>query len=278
MTTDEKRKLIEPKHPVLTVSEQCDLLGLSRFSYYYYYQQQQASDAYTEMLMREIDEHYCQYPHEGARKISRMLKQRGYSIGRQAVSTLMKRMGIAAIYPKPDTSGPDKTHEVYAYLLRDIDIIRPNQVWASDITYCPLLGGHVYLMAIMDWYSRYVIEWELSPTLEAEFCIRALKRALSTGQCEIFNTDQSSQFTSQVWINTLKEKHISISMDGRGRCLDNVFIERLWRSVKQECIYRYQFESLRELKKALTDYFNYYNYKRLHQSLDYKTPAEVYFT
>lgn len=228
--------------------------------------------------MRAIDEHYLQYPHEGARKVSRMLKSKGFAVGRYRTLTLMKEMGIEPIYPKPNTSAPNRAHEVYPYLLRDVDITRVNQVWSSDVTYIPLLGGHVYLMAIIDWYSRYVIDWELSITLEAEFCVRALKRALEKNRCDIFNTDQGAQFTSHAWIETLKSKHISISMDGRGRCLDNVFVERLWRSVKQECIYRHQFESVKAVKKALMDYFDYYNNKRMHQALDYRTPADVYFS
>jgi putative transposase len=271
----DKRLLIDAAHPDLSIKEQCDLVGLSRSGYYY---QSLLQDDHTKILMNLIDEHYLQYPHEGARKISQMLKQKGYAVGRYRVSALMKRMGIAPIYPKPNTSVPDKSHEVYPYLLKDTEVVHPNQVWASDITYCRLLQGHAYLMVVMDWYSRYVIEWELSTSLEAEFCVRALKRALENNRCEIFNTDQGAQFTSAAWINALKGKHISISMDGRGRYLDNVFVERLWRSVKQECIYRHQFESVKELKTALIEYFNYYNNKRLHQSLDYRTPAEVYFS
>jgi len=275
LTIAEKRQRIEPAHPNLTIAEQCQLFGLSRSSYYYH---RQATSPEKEAIMRLIDEHYLQYPHEGARKVSRMLKSKGFAVGRYRALSLMKEMGIEPIYPKPNTSAPNRAHEVYPYLLRDVDITRPNQVWSSDVTYVPLLGGHVYLMAIIDWYSRYVIDWELSITLEAEFCVCALKRALEKNRCDIFNTDQGAQFTSRAWIETLKSKHISISMDGRGRCLDNVFVERLWRSVKQECIYRHQFESVKSVKKALTDYFDYYNNKRLHQSLDYRTPADVYFS
>lgn len=227
--------------------------------------------------MRLIDAHYLEYPHEGARKISRMLKQNGYDVGRCRTHSLMKEMGIEPVYPKPNTSAPNKAHEVYPYLLKDADITKPNQVWCADITYLPLLGSHVYLVAIMDWYSRYVITWEVSISLEAAFCVTALNRALERNCCDIFNTDQGSQFTSNAWIDTLKAHHISISMDGRGRYLDNIFIERLWRSVKQECIYRYEFDSVKNLKTELQRYFDYYNHKRLHQSLDYKTPAEVYF-
>lgn len=270
----DKRQRVEPNHPALTITEQCDLLGLARSSYYYH-----CADVHPdkESIMRLIDEHYLQYPHEGARKISRMLKKKGYDIGRYQTGSIMKEMGIAPIYPKPNISAPNKAHEVYAYLLKDIHIIRPNQVWCADITYIPLLGSHVYLVAIMDWFSRYVIEWEVSISLEADFCIHALERALNKNCCEIFNTDQGSQFTSTAWLEALKSRHISISMDGRGRYLDNIFIERLWRSVKQECIYRHQFESVEEVKLALNNYFDYYNNRRMHQTLDYQTPADVYF-
>lgn len=274
LTNDEKRRRIDAAHPTLSIAEQCDLLELSRSSYYY---QCAAAHPGKELIMQLIDEHYLEYPHEGARKISRMLAQKGYAIGRYQTGSIMKEMGIAPIYPKPNTSVPNKAHEVYAYLLNDVDITRPNQVWCADITYIRLLNTHVYLVAIMDWYSRYVISWELSTSMDVEFCIAALRRALSENSCDIFNTDQGSQFTSSAWIDTLKAHHISISMDGRGRYLDNIFIERLWRSVKQECIYRHQFESVKEVKVALKNYFDYYNHKRMHQTLDYRTPAEVYF-
>ena len=188
----------------------------------------------------------------------------------------MNKMGLQTVYPKPNTSAPNKSHEVYPYLLKDADIIRPNQVWSADITYLPLQGSHVYLVAIIDWYSRFVLEWQVSISLEAEFCVDALRNALSRERCDIFNTDQGSQFTSSAWINTLKQYQISISMDSRGRYLDNIFVERLWRSVKQECIYLHEFSSVAELKKALAKYFEYYNYQRLHQSLDYRTPADLY--
>jgi putative transposase len=258
----------------LSDKEQCKLLGLQRSSYYY-----QHADNFPdkETIMRLIDEHYLEHPHEGSRKVSHMLKQKGYDVGRCRARSLMKEMGIEAIYPKPNTSAPCKEHKVYPYLLKETEIIKPKQVWCTDLTYAPLLGSHVYLIAIMDWYSRYVIEWALSTTMEAEFCVGVLEQALSHSCCEIFNTDQGSQFTSQAWINTLKKRHISISMDGRGRYLDSIFIERLWRSVKQECIYRSSFESVKEVKIAMTRYFKYYNEKRPHQSLDYRTPAEVYF-
>ncbi len=189
----------------------------------------------------------------------------------------MEKMGLATIYPKPNTSVPNKEHEVFPYLLREMDITRPNQVWAADLTYIRMKGCHVYLIAFMDSYSRYVIHWAVSPSMEAEFCVEALRNALLPGRCEIFNTDQGSQFTSKDWINTLKDQGISISMDGRGRYLDNIFIERLWRSVKQEKIYRYDFETIEEVEQALTEYFDYLNHVRLHQSFFYSTPADIFY-
>ena len=269
----EKRQAIEP-NGTLNIQEQCDLLNLSRSSYYY---EAKPMSEETEAIMKLIDKHYTMYPWEGARKINLMLLSHGYCIGRYATSRLMKAMGIEPIYPKPNTSAPNKAHEVYPYLLRETVINKVNQVWASDITYIRLHSGHVYLMAIMDWHSRYVIDWKLSISLEADFCVATLKRALATSRCEIFNTDQGSQFTSDEWINTLKAHHISISMDGRGRYLDNIFVERLWRSVKCECIYLHDFATVKEVKAALTQYFDYYNNVRKHQGLDYHTPAEVYY-
>jgi putative transposase len=227
--------------------------------------------------MALIDEHYLLNPHEGKIKRARWLtKEVGYAVGKRRVKKLMKIMRLETVYPKPNTSVPNKEHEIFPYLLREINITKPNQVWAADITYIRMRGKHVYLVAIMDWYSRYVIGWAVSPNLEAEFCIETLKNALLEVRCEIFNTDQGSQFTSNDWINTLKDHKISISMDGRGRYLDNIFIERLWRSVKQEKIYRYDFDTITEVEAALTEYFEYYNYYRMHQSFDYCTPFEVY--
>ena len=275
MTNEQKRSLIEADEPALTRRQRCDLLGMSRSSYYYQPVEENPED---ERLMQLLDQHYTDYPHEGKVKRALWLSQQvGYTVGRKRVASLMKQMGIATVYPKPNTSVPDKSHEVYPYLLKDADITYPNQVWSADITYVPLLGSHVYLMAIIDWYSRFVIDWRLSITLEADFCVEALKSALEKGRCDIFNTDQGSQFTSKAWINTLKAAHISISMDGRGRYLDNIFVERLWRSVKQECIYLNSFNSVAEVKAALIKYFDYYNHQRLHQSLDYQTPADVYY-
>lgn len=275
MTIEQKRSIVRINEPGIPLSRRMELLGLSVSTYYY---QAKGINTETERLMRLLDQHYTQYPHEGNIKRALWLtKQVGYCVGKRRVATLMKKMGIQTVYPKPDTSVRNKLHEVYPYLLKETEITRSNQVWSADITYIPMQDSHVYLMAIIDWYSRFVLQWRLSISLEAEFCIDALESALSKSRCEIFNTDQGSQFTSSSWIDVLKAHQISISMDGRGRYLDNIFVERLWRSVKQECIYLHNFDSVSEVKRALSAYFEYYNYQRLHQALDYRTPAEVYF-
>lgn len=267
--------LIEPNNTDISIARQCQLLGLYRSVYYYQYK---GLNEYTETLMRLIDERYTKHPHEGSRKIMKNLNKQGYDITRNQVRYLMDKMGLQTIHPKPNTSAKSREeHQIYPYLLKSICVYYPNQVWCSDITYIRIKHGHIYLVAIMDWYSRYVIDWQLSISLEAEFCVDTLNRALETNVCGIFNTDQGSQYTSKNWINTLIKRGISISMDGKGRCFDNIFIERLWRSVKYECIYLQEFESVAEVREALADYFDYYNTDRVHQSLDYNTPADVYF-
>ena len=276
LTNNQKRELLKSDNTEITLTRRCELLGLSRSTFYY---QEMPIDTETERLMKLLDRHYTEHPYEG--KIKRALwlsKEVGYTIGRKRIASLMKGMGLETVYPKPNTSVADKEHAIYPYLLRDKEIVRVNQVWSTDITYVPLLGAHVYLMAIIDWYSRYVLEWSLSINMEAEFCVDALKAALSRNCCDIFNTDQGSQFTSKLWIETVLSSGASVSMDGRDRYLDNIFVERLWRSVKQECVYLNDFASVAEVKIALKKYFKYYNNQRLHQSLDYRTPAEVYFT
>lgn len=258
----------------LSFARRCELVGLPRSSYYH---TAQPTTPETERLMRLLDEHYTAHPHEG--KIKRGLwlsEQVGYTIGKKRVASLMTKMGIETVYPKPNTSAPNKEHIIYPYLLKDYPITAPNQVWSSDITYLPLLGSHVYLMAIIDWYSRFVIDWALSISLEADFCVTTLQRALALTQCDIFNTDQGSQFTSKAWTDALKYANVDISMDGRGRYLDNIFVERLWRTIKQECIYLHNFTSVGEIRQALEAYFTYYNYQRYHQALAYKTPAQVH--
>jgi putative transposase len=227
--------------------------------------------------MRAIDEEYLQHPYYGRRRMTIAMKSRGFAIGQTAVRTAMRLMGLEAIYPKPNLSEGNKEHKKFPYLLRDLVVDHPNQAWAGDITYIPLPTGFGYLFAIIDWFSRYVIEWELSNLLDTEFCMEALERGLMKKIPEIFNTDQGVQFTSHQFTGRLEENGIRISMDGKGRALDNVFVERLWRSVKYEEIYPKGYGSLKEVRQGLKKYFEFYNEKRPHQGLEYRTPAEVYF-
>jgi putative transposase len=226
--------------------------------------------------MKLIDEEYTRHPFYGTRKMCQYLRNRGYLVNRKRLQRLYRLMGLEAIYPKPNLSKPLLAHKKYPYLLRHVPIIGCDQVWSTDITYIRLKYGFVYLMAIIDWFSRYVLEWQLSTTLEAGFCIEALNRALALGKCEVFNTDQGSQFTSDGFTQPLLDKGIKISMDGKGRALDNIFVERLWRSVKYEMVYPSQWETVSEARQGLADYFTFYNHERLHQSLNYKTPATIY--
>ena len=228
-------------------------------------------------LMRRLDQLYLELPYFGSRKFAVVLgREWRQRISRKRVQRLMRLMGIEALYPKPNLSRPAAGHEIYPYLLRDVIVSRPNQVWSTDITYLPLRSGFLYLVAIMDWFSRFVLSWDLSNTLEVDFCRSTLEAALRAGKCEIFNSDQGSQFTSSQFLQPLKDQSIRISMDGRGRALDNVFIERLWRSVKYELIYPGDFDSGAELWSALHCYFDHYNFRRPYQALDYCTPAELY--
>ena len=223
-----------------------------------------------------IDEEYLRHPFLGSRRMALWLKEQGRQVNRKRVQRLMRLMGIEAIYPKRKTTVVDASHRVYPYLLRDVPITHPNHVWSTDITYIPLRGGFMYLVAVMDWYSRYVLSWCLSNSLDTSFCLEALDVALADARPEIFNTDQGCQFTSSVFTSRLLENEISISMDGRGRAIDNVFIERLWRSVKYEDIYLKSYERVDELYEGLTEYFTWYNGKRPHQSLDNRTPESIY--
>lgn len=227
--------------------------------------------------MRAIDEQYLETPFYGRRRMTIAMKKRGFSVGQKRVRSAMQLMGLEAIYPKPNLSAANKEHKKFPYLLRSLIIDHPDQAWAGDITYIPLITGFGYLFAIIDWFSRYVIEWELSNLLDATFCIEALERGLVKKSPEIFNTDQGVQFTSHQFTGRLESGGIKISMDGKGRALDNVFVERLWRSVKYEEIYPKGYESLKEVRQGLQKYFKFYNEKRPHQGLDYRTPAEVYF-
>ena len=259
---------------MLSLTRQSQILGLSRSSLYYKAVPVNPRDL---QLMKLIDEIHLKYPFYGSRSIRDNLQDKGYKIGRGHVSTLMKKMGIAAIYQKPRLSKPHPMHKVYPYLLRDTEITRGNQVWAADITYLPMAKGFCYLVAIMDWASRRVLAWRLSNTLDVTFCTEALEEAIRRfGSPEIFNTDQGSQFTSEAFTGILKAHGIRISMDGRGRWLDNVFIERLWRSVKYEDVYLKAYESITETRQGLRKYFKFYNCERRHQSLDRKTPDSVY--
>lgn len=227
--------------------------------------------------MRLIDEQYTQYPFYGVEKMTTVLRRHGHLVNPKRVRRLMRLMGIEAIYPKPNLSKPSKQHKKYPYLLRHLRIEQPDQVWATDITYIRLSRGFMYLVAIMDWFSRYVLSYELSTTLDRDFCIKALQDALRVSKPDIFNSDQGSQFTSDEFTGILKAAGVAISMDGRGRFVDNIFVERLWRSVKYECVYIHNFETVREGTQGIETYFEFYNNERPHQSLAERTPAEVYF-
>jgi len=258
----------------VTVTRQAELLELSRSSVYYAPRPLPERDL---RLMRRLDELHLELPFYGARKLARELQNEGYAVGRRHVTTLMRRMGIEAIWRKPRTSLPARGSLIYPYLLSGLVIDRPNQVWTSDITYLPMAHGFQYLVAILDVASRKVLAWRLSNTLTADFCVEALQEALAKyGRPEIFNTDQGAQFTSDEWINTLKTAGVTISMDGKGRWIDNVFIERLWRSVKYEEVYLRAYANGSEARAGLTRYFRFYNARRTHQTLDYRTPDDVY--
>lgn len=264
---------MEIGHPSISLERQCDLLELARSSWYY---EPRAMDPFSEVLMRRIDEGYTRTPVYGYRRMTAWLRTQGYIVNPKRILRLMRLMGLEAIYPKPSLSKRNKSHEIYPYLLENIPILRPNQVFSTDITYIRLQKGFVYLTAIIDWYSRYVLDWEVSVTMDTEFCCATLSRTLMRATPEIFNTDQGSQYTAKAFIDLLKAHPIRISMDGRGRALDNVFVERLWRSVKQEEVYLNDYRTVSEAKDRLTAYFHWYNQERLHQSLDYNTPESVY--
>jgi putative transposase len=265
---DFKRECIEPELAGLSVRRQCELLGLKRSSWYY-----RAAGESAENLqwMRRIDEQYLKTPFYGSRKMAEAL-----GINRKRASRLMRLMGLEAIYPKPHLSRNDAEQRIYPYLLRNVAIVRPNQVWSSDITFVPMPHGWMYLTVVMDWYSRYVLSWRLSNTLDGLFCLGALEEALARGTPEIFNTDQGVQYTAAAFTGRLASAGVAISMDGRGRWMDNVFVERLWRTVKYEYIYLHDHATPRALEVGLTDYFPFYNDERLHAALDYLTPAAVY--
>jgi putative transposase len=262
------------EHPVLSVRTQCDLLGLHRSGLYY----EPAGETELNLaLMRLIDEQYTRTPFYGSRRLAWWLGTQGHDVNRKRVQRLMRLMGLEALYPKPNLSRRNPAHEVYPYLLRDLVVDHANQVWCADITYIPMNHGFLYLVAIMDWYSRYVLSWVLSNTLDASFCLESLGDALTFGTPEIFNTDQGCQFTSKDFTKALKKLVIRISMDGRGRALDNVFIERLWRSLKYEEVYLHDYATMAEARRGIGNYLTFYNTERPHQALEYQTPFEVHF-
>ncbi len=264
--------MIDKDHKGLSILEQCKLLSISRSGLYY----KPVDNEKDRLLMKLIDKQYTKTPFYGARRMAVELKKLGYPVGRKKVRTLMVKMGIEAIYPKPNLSIVNPEDKKYPYLLRGMIIDRVDQVWSIDITYIPLANGFGYLVAIIDWFSRKVIEWEFSNLLDTEFCMKALNRALKKRKPEIFNSDQGSQFTSREFTGRLESENIRISMDGRGRALDNIFIERLWRSVKYEDVYPKDYQGMNDARNGLGKYFEFYNEKRPHQSLNYQTPNAVY--
>jgi len=277
MSVAEKRNCIEPEHPELSVSRQCELIGLPRSSYYRQGSEPTESEENL-TLMRLIDEEYTRHPFYGSRQMRNVLRRLGYKINRKRVQRLMRVMGLVSVAPKPNTSRPEQKHKIYPYLLRGLTIDRPNQVWCTDLTYIRLAHGFVYLTAVMDWHSRYVLSWEVSVTMEESACVSALESALRRHpKPEIFNSDQGSQFTGHAFTGVLKHHDIQISMDGKGRAMDNIMVERLWRSVKYEEIYLKEYRDVQELVQSLKIYFDFYNNQRPHARLDKQTPAEVYW-
>ena len=273
-SAEAKRALVEPDHAQLSVARQCELLGLARSSWYYH---PAAASAENLTVLRLLDEQYTRCPFYGVRRMTAWLRRQGYAVNPKRVARLMRALGIAAVYPKPHLSAPGAGHAIYPYLLRDVVVERRDQVWSTDITYIRLAQGFVYLVAVLDWFSRYVLAWELSVTMDVGFCLDALERALARGtRPEIFNSDQGVQFTSHEFTERLRAADIRISMDGRGRALDNIFVERLWRTVKYEEVYLKDYRSPPEARAELGKYFAFYNDERLHQALGYQTPAAVY--
>ena len=272
MNHEDRVSLIERIHPGISITRQAELFDISRASVYY----EPKINECDIQIMHAIDRIFTQRPFYGSRRIKKDLEDENIFICREHVQRLMRFMGLEAIYPKRRTTMPDTQHKKYPYLLRGFPIIRPNQVYGTDITYVRLENGFCYLVAHLDWFSRYVLSWELSHSLETPFCIVSLNRALKTAVPDIHNIDQGVQYTSEDYTAILEERNIKISMDGRGRCMDNIFTERLWRSVKYEDIFIKSYRDIDEARKGLSDYFDFYNTERKHQSLDYRTPADVY--
>lgn len=275
MSPQRRKEIVEQEHPRLSITKQCELLRISRSSWYY---EASGESAENLELMRLIDEQFMEEPSWGARLMARYLRRKGHRVNRKRARRLMRKMGLMAIYQKPDTSKPHLEHRIYPYLLRGVEITKPNHVWCADVTYIPMRKGFLYLVAVMDWASRKVLSWSLSNTMDADFCVAALKEALAKyGKPEVFNTDQGSQFTSLAFTQTLKDIEVNISMDGRGRWVDNVMIERLWRTLKYDCVYLNAFESGSEARNGIGKWISRYNEKRPHSSLDDKTPYEAYW-
>ena len=271
---EQRRPWIESNHGELSIAEQCRLTGVSRSGLYYTPVGESADNI---ALMRLLDEQYTRTPYYGIRRMTWWLKTQGRAVNAKRVRRLLRLMGLEAIYPKPRLSAPAPGHRIYPYRLRDLAIVRPDQVWATDITYIRLRQGFIYLVAIMDWFSRYVLAWEVSTTMDSGFCVSALDWALTQARPEIFNSDQGAQFTSDVFTRRLEDRGITISMDGRGRFLDNIFVERLWRTVKYEEVYLKDYLSVPEAISSLNLYFRFYNQQRGHRAFDYRTPEAVYF-
>ena len=266
--------MIDPGHPRLSIVRQCKLASISRSSFYY---EGKGETALNLELMRLIDEQFMETPYYGSRQMKRHLVRQGYCVGRKRVRRLMRKMGLTPIYQKPRTSEPHPEHRIYPYLLRDVPIDRPDHVWCADVTYIPMRRGFLYLVAIMDWASRKVLAWRLSNSMDASVCVEALEEALRRfGPPKIFNTDQGSQFTSFDFTQVLKDAGVKISMDGKGQWMDNVFIERLWRSLKYECVYLHAFETGSETRRGIGRWVDHYNQDRPHSSLSDRTPNEAY--
>ena len=266
--------MIEPSHKDLSIVSQCQLLSISRSGLYY---TPKGESPLNLKLMQLIDQQYLLTPFYGSRQMTRYLIREGYCVGRHRIRRLMRLMGLSALYQSPRTTIPHSVHKIYPYLLKGLDINRPNQVWCTDITYIPIKRGFLYLVAVMDWYSRKVLSWRLSNTMDARYCVEALEEALDKhGTPEIFNTDQGSQFTSSDFTDVLKKNEIKISMDGKGRWMDNVFIERLWRSLKYECVYLKSFETGQQAREEMSSWFDFYNCNRPHSTFAGRTPNEVY--
>jgi putative transposase len=271
---EQRRIWITAQHPRLSIRRQCELLGLAAASYYYQAEPESAENLH---YLRLLDQEYTDHPFYGVRKMTVWLQQQGHPVGPKRVRRLLRAMGLMAVYPKPRLSLNPSAHQRFPYLLKGVSIVRPNQVWSTDITYIRLRGGFVFLAAVLDWYSRYVLAWELSITLEADFCVAVLERALADQRPEIFNTDQGVQFTSAQFQAPLLAAQVRLSMDGRGRAFDNIFVERLWRSVKYEEVYLKDYRTVSEARAGLHQYFPFYNEHRIHQALDYRTPHNVHF-